>query len=425
MSKRKGIMLILDGLGDHGIDELGFSTPLEAASTPNMDRMVTEGLAGLVDPLFPGVPVGTHSGTAVLLGITPAEAAGLARGPVEAAGIGLYSDPGDLLFRCNFATLKRVDDGFRVLDRRAGRVSEETAELAALLDGVDVGDGITATLKPATQHRAVLKLSGSRLSASVSDTDPGSAGPDEPLPPCLALDASDAARRVADAVNRFTAIAFERLDPHPANGSRSRRGLPPANGIICRSPGLVEIPTSLVNHLDLEATVVAGESTVLGLGKLLGYRTVSDPRFTALPDTDLGAKVEAALSALSTSDIVFLHVKGPDICSHDHAPLAKLRLLERVDSALAPLLDEDIVIAVTGDHSTDSNTGRHVGDPVPSLLYSRRIRRDRCRTFGEAECALGGLGRLSANGLLSTLLDHMGRTHKLRPGETGFYCSGG
>ena len=425
MDKRKGVMLILDGLGDHAVEAFGDVTPLEAAATPNMDRMLRDGQGGLVDPLYPGVPVGTHNGTAVLLGITPSESASLARGPVEAAGIGLESRTGDVLFRCNFATLQRRNGGYLILDRRAGRISEGASELAEMLNDVAVGHGISATLKPATQHRAVLHLAGTRLSAAVSDTDPGHLTPGLTLPDCRPLDKSEDAKRVARAVNDLTEIAFERLDDHPVNRSRRRRGLPAANGIICRSPGIRQTPTSLINHLGLRAAVIAGESTVLGLGRLLGYRSISDPRFTALQDTDLSAKVETTLTALAEHDIVFLHVKGPDICSHDHDPSAKKELLEAVDRALLPLLDEDIVISVTGDHSTDSNTGRHIGDPVPSLLYARRMRRDRCSTFGEAECAMGGLGRLSATGLLSTMLDNMGRMHKLRPGENCFFCNGG
>ena len=56
---------------------------------------------------------------------------------------------------------------------------------------------------------------------------------------------------------------------------------------------------------------------------------------------------------------VFLHIKGPDICSHDLDPAAKRRLLERIDDVIAPLVRETLVIGVTGDHSTDSNSGRH------------------------------------------------------------------
>ncbi len=420
-SKKKGLLLILDGLGDRGIAAFDGRTPLEAAETPNMDGLIRLGQGALVDPLYPGVPVGTHTGTGVLLGIPPVEIASLARGPIEAAGTGLSADPGDLLIRCNFATLEADGEQMRIIDRRAGRINEHTAELARELEEVEVGDGILATLIPATQHRAVLRLSGKNLSAAVSDTDPGSRLQPLLVTPCQPLAQDDAAGKTASAINRFTAISHERLNTHPINVQRRNEGLLPANGVICRSAGMLGQPTSLINHLGISAGLVAGESTVLGLGRVLGYRVVTDPRFTSMPDTDLQAKVVAAKSMLEQQDMVFLHVKGPDICAHDYDPQAKKALLEAVDQALAGILSSDLVVGVTGDHSTDSNSGRHVGDPVPSLLFSPDGRRDRCDRFGEADCAGGGLGRVSATGYLFAMLDAMGFVRNFKAADTLFF----
>ena len=75
MVRHKGLMIILDGLGDHSCANLQGQTPLEAAATPNLDRLAHEGVTGLVDPLYAGIPVGTHTGTGVLLGLAPADAA--------------------------------------------------------------------------------------------------------------------------------------------------------------------------------------------------------------------------------------------------------------------------------------------------------------------------------------------------------------
>ena len=71
----KGLIIILDGLGDRPCSLLNGTTPLEAAHTPNLDQLTTEGLCGLVDPLTPGIPVSTHTGTGILLGLTPMDAA--------------------------------------------------------------------------------------------------------------------------------------------------------------------------------------------------------------------------------------------------------------------------------------------------------------------------------------------------------------
>lgn len=414
-------MIILDGLGDSGISQFGGNTPLETAHTPNMDALVRDGMAALVDPLYQGVPVGTHTGTGVLLGLLPGEAAKLTRGPVEAAGIGLTSEWGDILIRCNFATLENRGDSFQIVDRRAGRIREGTDELSHGLTEIDLGEGVRATLSPATHHRAVLRLSGEELSSAISDTDPGDTRGSADVIRSAPQEPGSAAARTAHALNRFSYLAYEHLNSHPINKERRDSGLQPANGILCRSAGKNRQLVSLVKRLGLRGCVVAAESTVIGLANLLKYQVVSKPGFTSLPNTDLNAKVAAARAALIDNDIVFLHIKGPDICAHDKDPLGKLRLVEAIDQALADLPRDGLVIAVTGDHSTDCNTGDHTGDPVPSLLYSPQGRRDLCTQFGESYCAGGGLGRVSATGFLCSMLDAMGFMHKFKPGETHLF----
>jgi len=420
-NKLKGLMVILDGLGDGGIAGFEGKTPLEAAYTPNMDALVRDGMGALIDPLYQGVPVGTHTGTGILLGIPPAKAAKLHRGPVEAAGIGVPIELGDILIRCNFATLVENGESFRIIDRRAGRISEGTQELTRELANVDLGSGISATLIPATQHRAVLKLSGEDLSAAISDTDPGGSFIDRGSIRSAPQEPGTAAAKTAQAVNRFMYLAHDHLNTHPVNRIRQDSGLLAANGILCRSAGKSVQSVSLIKRFGLKGCVIAGESTVIGLAKILKFQVVSEPGFTSSPSTDLKAKVAAARAALDENEIVFLHVKGPDICAHDKNPEGKKALLEAIDEALAPLLGEEMVIAVTGDHSTDSNTGNHTGDPVPSLLYSPLGRRDQCSQFGESYCAGGGLGRVSATGFLCSMLDAMGFMHKFKPGESHLF----
>lgn len=408
MADCKGLMIIIDGLGDRASPELGGLTPLESASIPQLDRLAEGGITGLVDPLYPGMPVGTHTGTGVLMGLVPQDAATLARGPVEAAGIGLSVAAGDVLLRCNFATLASENGKVRILDRRAGRIDEGTEDLAAVLRDLPLGDGIKGSLYPTTQHRAVLALSGEGLSASVTDTDPG--GGRESLGLLAARptdDHDDAARRTANAVNRFVQNAHGLLAPHPLNADRVARGLPAANGILTRSAGITGSPRNLVSALGLRASVITGERTVEGLGRVFGFRALTHSSFTALPQTDLAGKLAAVESELEYRDLVFLHIKGPDICSHDRDPLGKRACLERIDAVLGNLRQDDLVIGITGDHSSDSNRGRHCGDPVPSLLVSPNGRRDAVDRFNESSCTAGGLGRISATAFLVSLLDGM------------------
>jgi 2,3-bisphosphoglycerate-independent phosphoglycerate mutase len=408
-------MIILDGLGDRGIPAFGGKTPLEVADTPNMDRLVSAGQCGLVDPLFPGMPVGTHTGTCLLFGLSKEHTMKLARGPIEASGVGLNNNDQALYFRCNFATLKKHKDRYEILDRRAGRINTGTESLSAAVGQIDLGDGITASLHPATQHRVVLQLEGSGLSHDISNTDPGNQYKSMGLLPCLANDPSDAsAVKTAKAVNRLMDIIHTKLSEHPINGQRIDNDLPPANGIICRGPGKMPKVKSLLKQLKLKTAVISGERTVLGLGALLGYDLFTNDHFTASQNTDLHTKVKTTLQALDDHDMVYLHIKATDIYSHDLNPTGKREILLKIDDAIAPLINDSRVIAITADHSTDTNTGRHTGDPIPSLIYNPRGRVDGCREFSERACNRGGLGRINSSGFLLTMLDQMNQLENFR-----------
>jgi len=416
--RHKGVLVILDGLGDRPIPALGGRTPLEAAATATLDRLAKDGLCGLVDPLSPGVPVDTATGTGLLLGAPPEAIAGLSRGPVEAMGVGLEIAPGDVALRCNFASVVRVEGGLQIVDRRAGRIRTSTDALADALEGVDLGGGIVATLKPATQHRAVLRLSGQGLSAAIGDTDPGVV----PLPAMVLRSKArhrgdPRASRTARAVNTFVEEAFDRLREHPVNRQRKAEGKPEANAVITRGAGPPTTARSIVEQLGLSAAVVAGESTVLGLAGLFEMTGVSDPRFTGLPDSDVPAKVDASIQALEDHDLVFLHIKGTDTCSHDLNPEGKRDFIEVIDRAIAPLLERGLVVGVTGDHSSDCSTGSHSGDPVPALLHTPGGRVDAVERFGESDCARGALGRLTSTDYLMSFLDAMGAVLEWRPGD--------
>ena len=417
----KGIILIIDGLGDRPSTVLGGATPLEAAHTPNLNQLLSHGQGGLVDPFIPGMPVGTHTGTSMLMGVAPRDVYEMSRGPIEALGVGIPIQPGDVALRCNFATLEPENDRLRILDRRAGRIRHGREELAAALNNIHVGRGLKVTVYPATQHRGVVLLSGPNLSQAITDTDPGERGSPLYVQRSTALNVGGtAAPHTAKALNTFIDSAHRTLRDHPVNEERRSRDAMPATGIITRGAGILRQVDTLQNHLGMKVAVVAGERTLMGLAKLYGYTAITDTRFTSLPDTDLDAKVELANTALEDHDLAYLHIKGTDTCSHDQDPEGKARLIERIDAAIAPLLVPERVVGISADHSTDSTIGCHCGDPVPSIFYAPNGRRDGCQSYGETSCMAGGLGRISANAFLLTILDAMVRLPEYRITDAHF-----
>jgi 2,3-bisphosphoglycerate-independent phosphoglycerate mutase len=404
------VVLIIDGLGDLPNAVLGGLTPLEAARTPVLDRMAGAGCYGLVDPILPGEIPNTDSGVGLLLGMLPAEAGLLHRGPVEAAGAGRPLQAGEIAVRANFATLEDRPGGLWVADRRAGRISEHVEELAEQVNGIDLGDGVRADFRSTDQHRGVLVLRGPGLDPAVSDTDPGDRGDAGFVQECRPLE--PAAGLTAAKVNLFLREAHRRLTGHPLNRARQAAGKPVANGIITRGAGVWYRPTSRLDAVGVRAAVVAGCNTVLGLARLFGFDTVESPAFTAAVDTDLDGKVAAALAALRDHDIAYVHVKAPDLCAHDRRASAKRDALERLDRALEPLLSAGVIVALSSDHTTDSNTGAHTADPVPSLIFDPSTpapNSGNAVKFGETACRSGTLARQRSHELLGRVLEKMGR----------------
>jgi 2,3-bisphosphoglycerate-independent phosphoglycerate mutase len=411
---KKALVIIQDGIGDRPIESLEGQTPLEAADTPNFDRMAETGICGLMDPLAPGVRVGTDVGTLALFGYNPLRVY-WGRGPIEAAGVGIDMGESDVAFRANFATV--TDDG-RIISRRAGRIRKGTDSLAEALDGMTLSDGTEVFFRAATEHRAVLVLRGDRLSHMISPSDPGPdmAGDDVlEIRPTLAESA--AARKTAQLATEFSIKAREILQEHPVNSQRIKEGQLAANYILLRGAGIRRPMRSLTERFHIKGACVAGESTILGIARMTGFSVVTDPAFTANLDTDLDKKARAAIDALNDFDLVMLHVKGPDIASHDNDPAAKIKFLEAMDKACGHIVQEashlrDVFFALTGDHSTPCEIGEHSADPVPVVISGRGVLRDPVSNYGEHACSSGGLGRLTGNQFLLSILDLIDVTYR-------------
>ena len=171
----KAILVIADGMGDWPLKQLNGKTPLEAAETPNLDFLAKNGICGIMDPLAPGVPPGSDVAHLAILGYN-AKRVYSGRGALEAIGFGVEVLPGDICFRCNFAT---VDDDLTVVDRRAGRIStEDASKLAKDLEKIYLHNHPEAqvTFKNTVQHRAILRIRAPGLSMMVSDSDPHEVG---------------------------------------------------------------------------------------------------------------------------------------------------------------------------------------------------------------------------------------------------------
>lgn len=402
------LLIIIDGLADRPIRALGGRTPLEAAETPTLDRLASEGQCGLADTITPGVVPDTAAGSLALFGQSPLA---LRRGPVEAVGAGLELQPGDIALRANFATL---DDEQRVVDRRAGRIREGTHELARMIDRLrlpgEVGEDLVIRVAAGTEHRLALVLRGDGLSSEIQGSDPGDgAAPGPPLIPRPNDPNDHRAVETARLLALFEQEARKVLADHPVNRKRRKRGLPVANTVLTRGAGRIHRLLPLEEAgIPLRVTCISGDRTVLGLASWLGAETLCGEGMTANLDTDLKAKMDAAATALERRDLVVLHLKGADIAAHDRRPDLKVDYLERVDAALGKLLQKrkkPLRIAVASDHATLSESGQHSADPLPVLVWGEGIEADSVSRYDESSVATGTLQRFPLQLLLGRLFD--------------------
>src|SRR6476660_8707696 len=130
----KIVMLVADGLGGLPMSPGGL-TELETAKTPNLDALAKIGVQGASIPVVPGIAPGSGPGHLGLFGYDPLTYL-IGRGALEATGIGLHLEQGDVAARGNYCTL---DAAGNISDRRAGRIAtEESAPLAAKLRDVKI-----------------------------------------------------------------------------------------------------------------------------------------------------------------------------------------------------------------------------------------------------------------------------------------------
>ncbi len=399
--KNKILVLICDGMGDRLTN--GY-TPLEKAYKPNFDYLASQGILGIMDPIAPGIKPGSDTSHLAILGYDPYKYY-TGRGPFEAIGIGMEVKGGDIAFRCNFAT---STPELVIKDRRAGRISEGTSLLAEIVNNLEI-DNIKIMFKESVEHRGALVLHGEGLSPYISDTDPHR--DESSVLEAKPLDNSLEAIKTSDIINKFTRLSYQLLSSHPVNQERQQKGESPANIILSRGAGLVPHLPSFEEKYHLQGAFIAEVGLVKGIARLLGMYAPDFPFATGSYDTDMKQMILTALEFLEEYNIVFVNIKTCDLPSHNQNFELKVRVIERIDEAIAPLKNFKGTLAITADHSSPISVGDHSADPVP-LLITGDVRRDVVNTFSERAAAYGGLNRIKGLDLIPTLLDLAGYSDK-------------
>jgi 2,3-bisphosphoglycerate-independent phosphoglycerate mutase len=376
----KLVLLVLDGVGDIATRAQGYMTPLEAASTPNLDALCKDAAQGRMLPVAPGITPGSGPGHLALFGYDPLEFQ-VGRGVIEALGLGIELHAGDVAARANFCTL---DAKGIVTDRRAGRIEtklcEELCELLAQ-KVKKIGD-TQVIIKAGKGHRFVVVFRGKGLEGPLSDADPHREG--LPVPSVKPLNPKSVkAKKAAKLVADFYKAALPVIaGKHPANGFLLRG--------IAHQPA---IPT-FQERYGLRPGCIAVYPMYKGLAQLVGMTKLEGPQ-------SIAEQFERYLKEYANYDYFFIHFKYPDMYGEDGNFDAKKKAIEELDAALPILLRKrPEVLAVTGDHSTPCAVKGHSWHPQPVLITAFCSGSDKLDRFTETGANKGSLGVFEAKYLI-------------------------
>ncbi|MCF7910279.1 phosphoglycerate mutase [Candidatus Pacearchaeota archaeon] len=405
----KGILIILDGVGDTPNKMLDEKTPLEAAETPNMDFLATRGELGSMYPVKPGfVPESDEA----IVSIFGNDLISSTRGQLEARGTGLKLTRGDLAFRVNFGTIDSLKKG-NIIDRRAGRTltTEESEALARALNKIKLP--CKFEIKSTVQHRAALVFRGG-FSDNISGNDltysKGKSVADDKVLKCRAFDDDENTQYTCNLVNEFLEKAFEVLDKHPVNLRRKEKGLLPANYLLIRGAGIEKPKLKqykkwlALGYMPLEK----GFAETSGM-TCFGFNYPDLKNLDSYKNLWEGLKKACKFSIKILKknhkkfDYAYIHIKETDLPGHDNKPFEKKHMVEYIDRTLFKFLRKfappnKIKIIVTADHSTVCSKKMHTADSVPVLFYNDSIPRE--KNFCEREAKKGNLGIINGKDLL-------------------------
>jgi 2,3-bisphosphoglycerate-independent phosphoglycerate mutase len=377
-TESKLLMVVIDGIG--GLPVHG-RTELEAAKIPNLDRLASKSVCGLIDPISYGITPGSGPSHLALFGYDPFRYE-IGRGVMEALGIGLKLTKDDLTARGNFATM---DENQIIVDRRAGRIStEKNQEICQFLQKeIEEVDGIRISIYPGKEHRFVVVFQGKQLRDDLTDADPQKDGKKANGTEGLSPEAQTTAAIVNDYLKRATEV----LKPFY-----------PANTILLR--GFSKIPDipAMSDRFKLRPAAIATYPMYRGLATLVGMEVLETGE-------TIKEEVEILKRYFDRYDFFYLHFKKPDMAGEDGDFRMKMKAFGEIDRILPSILKlKPDVLVITGDHSTPSLLKSHSWHPNPILLYSKYIRPDGTRRFTERHCQKGGLGRFPAVDVIPLML---------------------
>ena len=401
------IYVLLDGVGDLPHPDLNGKTPLEAANTPILDKIASNGSIGEVISVGKGIAPESDIAVFNMLGYKFKHEGYAGRGVIESVGVGIDFKDGDLALRGNFSTL---DDEAIIIDRRAGRhIEKEDADGVAkeIEDKIEFSNPDTSVVvSPTIGHRVIVRIrtDSKKLSSKITNTDPAysniggmgvakAVGDYLKIEKCLPLEDNEDSKFTANLVNEFSEQAIKILKESEINKKRKDQGKKQLSCILLRDAGN-KVPNVVpINEKhEMQFSCIVDMPVELGIADILKMKT-----FEAGGLTDYEEKARVAAKAMETQNSIYVHLKGPDEFGHDGDAVGKMKNIEEIDQRFFKTLLENInsskvAIIISADHSTPCINKGHSDDPVPVVVSGDFVRNDGTTRMTEEQAKKGSIG---------------------------------
>ncbi len=391
----KYIVLVPDGMADEPIDQLGGKTPLEAAKTPNMDLLASNGLSALVQTIPDGMPPGSDIGNLSLMGYDP-KANFTGRAPLEAASLGVKINDDEVAFRCNLITEK---DG-KMADYSAGHIPSDEAKV--LIEYLQMAiDWPDVQFYPGKSYRHLVVLKTISVERMLKI---------KMVPPHDILNQSIKDHLPSGPQSDILLSLMEKsrgiLSTHQVNKVRLDLKEKPANMIWLWGQGSKPNLPLFKDRYGLSGSVISAVDLVNGIGFLAGLEIVTVPGANGYYDTNYKGKAQYALESLKKHDFVYVHVEAMDEAGHNGDHKAKRECIERFDDLIVGTVRKylsehhDVRVLVTPDHPTPVAKRTHTSNPVPFVMYGQGIQPNGTKVYSETEATGKGIKFLSGQEMI-------------------------
>lgn len=380
----KYIIVLSDGMAGRPLKELGGKTTLEAADTPNFDRLAEKAEIGLASMVPEGMAPGSDTANLSVMGYAP-KIYYTGRSPLEALSIGVDMAADDVSFRCNLVTLTEDGGAYedqKIIDHSSGEISTEdsTVLLEALKEGLK-REGYEFYAGTSYRHLLIWKHGEVLELTAPHDILTKTVGEYLPKDPVL-----------LDMMKK----SYEILKDHPINAERKKQGLNPANSAWFWGAGTRPALASFEEKTGKKSVMISAVDLLKGIAVGADMDRIIVEGANGGLHTNYEGKADAAIHALLEDgyDFAYVHVEAPDEMGHMGSMTDKITAIENVDGRVVARITEamdrsgeDYRLMILPDHPTPICVRTHTSEPVPYMIYDSRKAIDGIHTYNEKEAA--------------------------------------